>query len=79
VCWCSPTYQAFVDKYGITDAYELEAMQPAALAHSLREAIEDVLDIDLYNQELAAEETDSANIVAVRQQSDAFFKQLNLT
>src|SRR5262249_13205879 len=31
----SPTYQAFVDTYGITDAYELEAMDPADLADTL--------------------------------------------
>jgi hypothetical protein len=28
----------------------------------------DVLDLDLYNQELAAEEIDSAQIIAVQQQ-----------
>jgi hypothetical protein len=48
----SPTYQAFVNKYGIRDAFELEALEPAALVQTLESAIEDVLDIDLYNQEL---------------------------
>jgi hypothetical protein len=30
----SPTYRAFVDKYGITAAYELEAMNPVTLPPS---------------------------------------------
>ena len=74
----SPTYRRFVDKYSITDAYELEAFDPADLAQTLQEAIKDVLDADAYNNELTAEETDSAQIVAVRQQVEEFFKGLNL-
>jgi hypothetical protein len=74
----SPTYQSFVDKYNITDAYELEAMDPGDLADTLTDAIKDVLDIDLYNQELEAEEQDSAQIIAVQQQTAEFFKSLKL-
>jgi hypothetical protein len=74
----SPTYEAFVEKYGITDAYELEAMDPGDLADSLTDAIKDVLDIDLYNQELEAEEHDSAQIIAIQQQTAEFFKSLKL-
>jgi hypothetical protein len=74
----SPTYRAFVEKYEITDAYELEAMNPGDLAAQLESAIEDVLDLDLYNQELAAEEIDSAQIIAVQEQAERFFKSLNL-
>jgi hypothetical protein len=70
----SPTYRAFVDKYGIEDAYELEAMDPSDLADALSSAIDDVMDIDLYNQELEAEEKDSAQIIAIRRQADQFFK-----
>jgi hypothetical protein len=75
----SPTYSAFVNKYGITDAYELEAMSLSDLAETLTNAIDDVLDIDLYNQELEAEEDDSAQIVAVKKQAEQFFKSLNLS
>jgi hypothetical protein len=63
----SPTYAAYVAKYGDRlrellslsqddpiPAFELEAMDPGDLANELREAIIDVLDIDLYNQELEA-------------------------
>ena len=50
------TKQAYVDKYGTTDAYELEAMEPEDLQEALTEDINDVLDIDAYNAELRARE-----------------------
>ncbi len=53
-------------------------MAPADLASELESAIENVIELDLYNQELAAEETDSAQIIAVREQANRFFKSLNL-
>ena len=74
----SPTYAAFVEKYGITDAYELEAMEPSDLVDTLEAAIDEIIDIDLYNQELAAEEADSAQIIAVKKQTEQFFKSLSL-
>jgi hypothetical protein len=75
----SPTYQAFVDRYGMRDAYELEALAPADLAATLETAIKEVLDIDLYNQELAAEEADSQRIIVVKKQTEQFFKSLKLS
>jgi hypothetical protein len=74
----SPTYAAFVEKYGITDAYELEAMDPADLAQTLRDAITEVLDLDLYNQEIATEKADSGQIIAVQKQAQQFFQSLSL-
>jgi len=81
----SPTYSAFVARYGerirvsgVPVAYELEAMEPADLVETLESAIEAVMDIDRYNEELQAEETDSAQIVSVRKQAEQFFKSLNL-
>jgi hypothetical protein len=59
-------------------AFELEAMDPGDLANQLHDGIIDVLDIDLYNQELEAEEKDSAQIIAVQQQVAEFFKTLKL-
>ena len=38
----SPTYDAFVERYGITDAYELEALEPADLRRLLEDIIESV-------------------------------------
>jgi hypothetical protein len=74
----SPTYPAYVAKYGITDAYELDALEPAYLAETLQKAIEDVIDIELFNEELSAEEADSAQIIAVRQRAEEFFRSLKL-
>jgi hypothetical protein len=74
----SPTYTTFIEKYTISDAYELEAFQPPQLAETLSKAIEDVIDLELYNQELAAEEVDSARIIAVRGQIETFLKSLSL-
>jgi hypothetical protein len=72
----SPGYKNFVERYGITDAYELEALEPADLIGLLRSAINNVIDVDLYNQELAAEEADSAQIIALQRQAEQFFKSL---
>jgi hypothetical protein len=74
----SPTYEAYMRKYATTNAYELEAMKPGDLAEELDEAIQKVLDIDLFNEELAQEEQDSGQIVAVRRQVEEYLKDLNL-
>jgi hypothetical protein len=75
----SPTYSTYVERYGTTNAYELEAMEPADLIATLRGAINSVMDIDLYNQECAAEESDSSQIIAVRQQAEHFFRSMDLS
>jgi len=62
----SPTYAEFVKRYGITSAYELEALEPADLQQILVEAIEDTMDLDAYEAELEAEKTDAAGIKATR-------------
>ena len=38
-----------------TDAYELEALEPSDLVSILRDAIEQVVDLNLFNQELGVE------------------------
>jgi hypothetical protein len=54
-------------------------MDPGDLADTLTDAIKDVLDVGhRYNQELEAEEKDSAQIIAVQQQVAEFFKTLKL-
>jgi len=53
-------------------------MDPAELQSALDDAILAVMDIDLYNQELATEERDSAQVIAVRQQVEAFLKTLKM-
>ncbi len=75
----SPTYNAFVEKYdGMTDAYELEAMEPSDLSETLASAIEDVIDIERYNEELAAEEVDSQKIIAIQERVEAFLESLQI-
>lgn len=56
---------AFVKKYG-PDVYELEAIEPATLQRITLEAIEKVLDLDRYRQEMAVEEKELAELVARR-------------
>jgi hypothetical protein len=73
----SPTYDAYIKKYGMTDAYELEAMQPNDLAQLLRAAIEQVFDTEMFHQGVAAGRADFAQIVAVRRPAFAFFKSLS--
>jgi hypothetical protein len=59
-------------------AYELDAMDPGDASAVIHSAIEAVMDIDLYNQELAAEEADSAKIIAVQEQAEQFLKELKI-
>jgi ParB-like nuclease domain len=60
------TKRAYEEKYGTTDAYELEAMEPAALQAALTEDIDSVLDKDAYNAELDQEDKDAVAIQARR-------------
>jgi hypothetical protein len=60
------TKQAFIDKYGTTDAYELEAMEPEALQDALIADVDDVLDIDAYNAELELEKAEAVQIKAMK-------------
>jgi hypothetical protein len=48
------------------------------LEYLLERAIKDVIDLDLFNQESAAEQTDSSEIIAVQNQAQQFFRSLNL-
>ena len=40
----------------------------------LTHAIEEVIDVDLFNQELGAEQSDAAKLVAIQERCAAFFK-----
>lgn len=60
------TKAAYEAKYGTTDAWELEAMEPADLQRTLVEDIDGVLDIDAYNAELELEKADAVEIAAKR-------------
>ena len=70
------TKRAYEEKYGTTDAYELEAMGPAALQGALTEDIDSVLDIPAYNAELDQEDRDAVAIQARRAVVAGFLKTL---
>jgi hypothetical protein len=53
----SPTYRTFVEKYGITDAYELEALPPNDLLSILKNALEQVIHLDFSNRNSRPKET----------------------
>jgi hypothetical protein len=58
----------FRGKYG-SDTYELEAVPPSALQDHLREAIESVLEVDAFNAEVEAEESDAAFLQATQKRA----------
>ena len=61
----SSRYKAFVKRYG-KKVYELEALLPAQLQQVLSEAIDSVINVELFNAELEAEKADAAYLQAVR-------------
>jgi hypothetical protein len=62
----SPTYTKFCEKYDTIHAWELEALDPGDLQEILEDAIQEVIDLGAYNEELAAEENDSVKLVALK-------------
>jgi hypothetical protein len=61
-----PTRRAFIEKHGDDSVYELDALTPAQLASLLEEAILDVIDVDVYESELAQEERDLKAIAQLK-------------
>jgi ParB-like nuclease domain len=70
----SPTYDAFIDRYGITDAYELEALEPGDLQRILEDAIDEVMNMDAYWDELEEEKTDAVGIATTKRMVVEFLK-----
>jgi len=62
----SARYKGFVKRFG-KKAYELESITPGQLQHILSEAIDSVIDVDLFNAELEAERSDAAYLQVVRE------------
>lgn len=63
----------FTAKHGAA-VYELEALPPETLQSELIAAIESVLDVRAFNQELDAEKQDAAYIANLRQRAQLAFK-----
>jgi 5S rRNA maturation endonuclease (ribonuclease M5) len=74
----SPTYAEFVERYGTTNAYELEALEPADLQQVLVDAIEEAMDMDAYQAEVDAERTDAVSIAAAKKLVADFLKTADL-
>ncbi len=63
----SSVFKKFVKRHGTDDVYELEALPPERLQSLLRDAIDGVLDIEAFNQEVDAEREDAAHLQGVRE------------
>jgi 5S rRNA maturation endonuclease (ribonuclease M5) len=70
----SSNYRRFVERHGTDSAYELEAVPPTTLQKFLQEAIERVLDVDLFNAEVEAERSDAVFIENTRRRAMAALK-----
>jgi len=70
----SKNYPRFVERHGTDDVYELEAVAPTTLQEFLREAIEQVIDVDLFNAEVEAERSDAVFIENTRRRAMAAIK-----
>ncbi len=73
----STNYPAFAAKHGDT-VYELEALPPDTLQRLLRETIDSVLDIGLFNSELDNERADAAELENIRRRVQASLAGLDL-
>lgn len=67
----SANYQRFVKRHGTDDVYELEAVPPTTLQAFLAEALDSVIDVDLFNAEVEAEAADAAFIENTRRRAMA--------
>jgi hypothetical protein len=63
----SSNYNRFAAKYG-DEAHELESVDPGDLQDILRDAIESVIDIDRFNEEVDREQEEAVKLAAIRQQ-----------
>ena len=62
----SSRFRSFVERTGSTDTYECEAIPPTALQEALRQAVENVIDLELFEAEEAQEEQDVEEINSFR-------------
>ena len=69
----------YTDKYGTDNTWELDALPPDELVKLLNQAIEQVIDTDLYNQQIQSETDDSVKLIAIQNQCAKFFKSLKLS
>ena len=69
----SSKFKKFVERYGSTDVYELEAVPPLVIRQTIADAIEATIDLNAFNRELADERQDAVRLQAIKEQfKDAF-------
>jgi hypothetical protein len=61
-----PTRRVFIERHGDDSVYELDALTPRQLADLFEEAINAVIDVDVYESELAQEERDLKAIAQLK-------------
>lgn len=62
----SKNFKKFVNFNGSDDCWEVESLSPTQLQELVREAVNGVLDLDLFNKEIAQEQVDAQRLSAVR-------------
>jgi hypothetical protein len=62
----SRNYKRFIEKHGET-VHELESVEPEILQQLLRDAIDNLIDVDLFNQEVDREQEEAAKLEIVRE------------
>lgn len=62
----SANYAKYFQQFGTNDVYELEAVSPEHLQGLLRSAIDRVIDIEAFNNEVDKEKQDAAKLDALR-------------
>lgn len=75
----SSTYNAFVDRHGVTYAVELEALEPAMLQAELDKAIRSHLDVDLFNREVETEREEAGKLESLKRKVLTFIRREGLT
>lgn len=72
----SSNYKKFVTRYKSEKVWELEAIPPSTLVRSLTESIENTIDLDLFNGELAREKRDAAELQAMKNAFSQWFSSM---
>lgn len=72
----SGQYKKFMERYGANNVYELEAVPPKQMQSAIVAGIEAVLDLDAFNDELAAEKADAATLQAMKREASEAFLDL---
>lgn len=69
----SSNYAKFVDRHKSEQVWELEAIPPSTLVQSLTQSIESAIDLNLFNEQVAKEKQDAAELQALKQSFAEWF------